>query len=457
MTNTATTWRAKAVAAGVAVALATSATFDSAHAVARKVIRDAEIEALLRTYTTPIFKAAGLAPSAVDVILVEDSSINAFVSGGQRIFIHTGLLTEADTPNEVIGVLAHEAGHIAGGHLARSREELDRASITSIIAALAGAAAIAGGVMSGNSEIGGAGTGIISAGQESARRNFLRYAREQESAADQAAMRYLDATGQSAKGMLRLFERLADQMLVSVTNVDPYIQSHPLPRERITLLRRMAEASPYYDVADPPDLVLRHELMRAKLYAYLGRPSAVANRYGDDPDSAPAIYARAITYFKGGDMDRSIAEIDRLIAAHPNYPYFHELKGQALLESGRAEQSIPILQHAVELAPDAPLIRILLAQALVTTNDQRYLQSAVDHLSHALVTERRSSSGYRLLAIAYDRLGDTARAELASANEYVVRGDLEQAKHMAQRAKEKFRRGSSEWQIADDIENIRAN
>ncbi|NND50128.1 MAG: M48 family metallopeptidase [Rhizobiales bacterium] len=421
----------------------------------RKIIRDAEVEALLRDYTLPLFRAAGIPANAGEVVIVSSSRINAFVSSGQRVYVHTGLITEADTPNEVIGVLAHEIGHIAGGHHARSRDEIARASIGSVVSMIAGAAAIAGGVAAGNADVSKAAVGLMRSSQGAFQRNFLRYAREQESAADQAAIRFLDATGQSAKGMLRLFERLSDQMLVSVRNIDPYVQSHPLPRERINFLARTVSEGRYFNTPDPPELLLRHQLAQAKILAYLGRPSTVTRRYGAGDTGLPATYARAISYFRSGDIERSIVELDRLIAAMPGYPYFHEIKGQALLETGRARQAIPILQHAIKLAPNSPLIRILLAQAMISTGDDAYIEPAITQLLRAMQHEHRSSAGYRFLAIAYGRKGDTGRAELASANEYAVRGDISQARVFAKRAKEKLPRGSTEWQIADDIENIK--
>jgi len=449
--------RAGRVGCAIAAAAMVLGALPAPAAAERTIIRDAEIEALLRDYTLPLFAAAGIAASAAEVVIISSSTINAFVSSGQRIFVHTGLITETDTPNEVIGVLAHETGHIAGGHSARSRDELARASIAQIVATIAGAAAIAGGVATGNRDVSAAATGVMRGSQSAIQRTFLAYAREQESAADQAALGFLAATGQSARGMLTTFERLSDQMLVSVRNVDPYLLSHPLPRERISLLARMVEQSPNYERRDPPELQLRHDLAKAKILAYLGRPGTVLRAYKDTDDALPARYARAISHYRGGDMDRAIAEIDRLIAAIPEYPYFHEIKGQALLESGRGREAVPILRHAVALAPDSPLIRILLGQALISTGDPADTDAAIVQLSRALQSEHRSSAGYRFLAIAYGKKGDTGRAEFASANEFAVRGDMDQARAFARRAKDKLPRGSVEWQLADDIENIKPN
>jgi predicted Zn-dependent protease len=421
------------------------------------IIRDAEIEALLRDYTIPLFKAAGLPTSAVDVVIIYNTDINAFVTSGQRIFIHTGLITESATPNEVIGVLAHETGHIAGGHHARTRDEISRASISNTVAILAGLVAAGGVAAAGGSHNGAAAVGGIFGGAQSAiKRSFLSYAREQESAADQAALRFLDETGQSAAGMLTMFDLLSDQMMVSVRNIDPYLQSHPLPRERINILKQIVQSSPYYRKNDSSELLLRHEFAQAKILAYLGQPSKVFRKYKNDATSLPATYARAITYFRNGDLNRSIIEIDKLIDSLPNYPYFYEIKGQAFLESGRAHEAIPVLKKAVNLAPNSPLIRILLGQAIISTNDPGLLDTAITQLSRALVHERRSPVGYRFLAIAYSRKGQTGRAELASANEYSARGDFALAIQFAKRAKDKFRPGTTEWEIAEDIINIKS-
>jgi len=422
----------------------------------RSEIRDAEIESLLREYTTPIFKAAGLNPRVVDVVLIKDSAINAFVTGGQRIFIHTGLLTEADTPNEVIGVMAHEAGHIAAGHLVRMRDEINRAKIASVITAMLGAAAIAGGALSGNAEATSAGAAIVQGSRGIGQRTFLKYARSQEAAADQAAVRYLEATGQSSKGMLRLFERLSDQMLVSVRNIDPYAVSHPLPRERISLLDRLARSSPYFNREDSPNLQLRHDLMRAKLVAFLGRPGTISRKYKFADDSLPARYARAIASYRTANVQKAIKEIDVLIASLPNYPYFWELKGQALLEAGRPSEALKPLRTAVKLAPNQPLLRILLAQALLQTGKPASVDPAIKQLRLALRTEKRSSFAFKQLAFAYGKKGNKGRAQLYTAREMLLRGQLDRAVVFAKRAKDSLKRGTPEWITADDIVNLKA-
>ncbi len=417
---------------------------------ARGLIRDAEIESLLRLYANPVFRAAGLKPGSVEVNIIGASTINAFVAGGQRVFVHTGLITELATPNEVIGVLAHEAGHIAGGHLARLRNQLDKAQTASIISILLGAAAVAGGAATG-ANVGSAGQGVILGGQGFARRTLLSYQRAQEAAADQAAMQYLNKTKQSAKGMLDLFDKLANQSVVSLKYADPYVLSHPVPRNRVRLLENRARKSPYFNKKDPPALLFRHKLAQAKLHGFLEAAPTVYRRYPPSNKSVPARYARAIAAYRRADLALAMREIDSLIKAHPKNPYFWELKGQALFESGKARQAVAPLRRAVKLAPGAALIRILLGQAMMATNNPKMVKEAMTQLRKASTREYKSITLHQQLAIGYARLGNIGRADLSSAEAAFLGGDLKLAKQRAKKAKTKLRKGSPQWIKANDI------
>jgi len=418
------------------------------------LIRDAEIEGLMRLYTRPIFKAAGINPGSVKVYLINDQRINAFVAGGQRIFIHTGLLTQAKTPNEVIGVLAHETGHIAGGHLARLGVELDRASATSIIGMLIGAAAMVGGAVAGEGEAAKAGQGVMLGTQGFAQRNILSYQRAMESSADQAALKYLNATGQSARGMLTLFDKLANQSIASIQYVDPYVLSHPMPFDRIRNLEIAAKKSPSFSKEDQPELLLRHQLMQAKLAGFLQPPQAVFQRYPSSDTSLPARYARAISMFRKGDMKNALPVLDGLIAELPQNPYFWELKGQALLESGSAAKAVAPLRQANKLLPTNGLIQIMLAQALLGSESRADAEAALKTLRAAKRTEPEVSQLYKFMAIAYGQLGDIPRAELATAEGAWLRGDRELAAEKAKLAATMFKTGTPEWLRANDILNF---
>ena len=441
-----------AVIAIMAVTVSHLPTVAIAQEAAPKLIRDAEIEGLMRLYTKPIFQAAGLSPGAVKVYLINDPRINAFVAGGQRIFIHTGLLTQAKTPNEVIGVLAHETGHIAGGHLARMGQELDRQSTTVIIGMLLGAAAMAGGVAAGNSNAMRAGQGIMGGSGTLAQRMVLNYARAMEASADQAALKYLTATGQSASGMLTLFQKLANQSIASIQYVDPYVMSHPMPFDRIRNLETSAKASPYFNKKDSPELMMRHELMQAKLTGFL-QPHLVFQRYPTSDMSMPARYARAIVMFRSGDTRNALPVIDSLIADLPKNPYFWELKGQALLEGGSPAKAVAPLRQAEKLLPSNGLIKIMLAQALLGVESPANAQAALKTLRAATKSEDEVPTVYKLMAMAYGQLGDIPRAELATAEAAYLQGDKKLAIGKARVALKAFKRGSPEWMRANDILN----
>ena len=418
------------------------------------LIRDAEIEGLLRLYSKPIFRAAGLNPSAVRVYIINNDKINAFVAGGQRLFIHTGLLTRAKTPNEVIGVLAHETGHIAGGHLARMGIELDRASVQSIIGTLIGVAAVVGGAASGQSGASQAGQGIVLGSQGLAQRNLLSYQRGMEASADQAALKYLKATEQSPKGMLTLFQTLANESLASLENADPYLLSHPMPLERIRNLELEAQKSRFFDKDDAPQLLLRHQLMQAKLAGFMQSPQFVFQRYPSKDKSLPSRYARSIAMFRKGDTRNAIPLIDSLIQDVPEDPYFWELKGQALLEGGTPAKAIAPLKQANKLLPNSGLIQILYAQALIATENRANIRQALNLLTLAKKTEPDSLDIYKFSALAYGFLNDVPRAELATAEAAMIQGDTALAAEKAKRVIGQFKHGTPEWIRANDILNF---
>jgi predicted Zn-dependent protease len=419
------------------------------------IIRDAETEQLLREYTAPILRAAGLAQQDVRVVIINDRSFNAFVVDGRRIFVNVGALMESKTPNQIIGVFAHETGHIAGGHMARLRQELANAQTSSIIAMLLGVGAMVAGSRSGSTNASQIGLAAAMGPQSMIQRSLLSYVRAQEEQADRAGVKFLNATGQSAKGMYETFKRFAEQTLVSARYTDPYLQSHPMPKERMAALEELVKNSPHWEKKDPPELQQRHDLMRAKLSGFIERPDTVMRRYPPSDTSLPARYARAIVAYRHADLRDAIAQIDGLIAAQPHNPYFYELKGQALMENGRAADAIGPLRHAASLAHEAILVRVLLAQALVATNDTHHAEEAIPLLRTAMTREPEMPDVYSQLAMAYGRKGEYAEADLASAQAAFARGDVKTAKELAARAKTRFPTGSPGWVKADDIVTLK--
>lgn len=420
------------------------------------IVRDTEIEQLLRDYAQPILKAAGLAQQNVKVVVLNDRSFNAFVMDGRHIFINAGALFDAKTPNEIIGVFAHETGHLAGGHLLKLREQLATAQTASIVALLLGVGAAVAGSRAGSGG-GNIGAAAIMAPQSAIQRSLLAYVRTQEDSADHAGAKFLSASGQSGRGMLELFKRLSNESLFNSRNVDPYLQSHPMPAERVAALDTLVRASPYFDRKDPAELQARHDLMRAKLSGFLERPDTVARRYPLGDNSLPARYARAISAYRHSDLRLATAQIDGLIQSQPGNPYFYELKGQALLEGGRPAEAVAPLRQATQLSHNAPLVQIMLAQALIATNNPKVAEEAVALLRTALMREPEAPEAYTQLAMAYGRKGDLAQADLASAQAAFSRGDMMTARQLATRAKTRLPIGSPAWVRADDIVNLKPN
>ena len=417
------------------------------------VLRDTETEQLLREYTRPILRAAGLEKQNIQMVIINQGVFNAFVADGRRIFVNYGAIMQSETPNQIIGVMAHETGHLAGGHLAKMREQMAQAQTQMIIAMLLGAGAMVAGAQGGggNSGLANAGAAMFSAPGEIIRRNLLSYVRQQEENADKAGVKFLNATGQSARGMYETFKRFTDESLFAARGSDPYVQSHPMPAQRVAALEELARSSPYWDKKDDPALQLRHDMVRAKISAFMERQETVYRRYPLSNNSLPARYAHAISTYLHGDLRSALAQIDALIQQQPNNPYFYEVRGQALLEGGKPQEAIAPLRKAVALSNNSPLIEMLLGQALVATGNNAYTDEAIAILRAAVARETEAPIGYMQLAMAYGRKGDYAQADLASAQAAYLRGDNKTARDLASRAKTRFAIGTPGWVKADDI------
>ncbi|MDB5616026.1 M48 family metalloprotease [Tardiphaga sp.] len=417
------------------------------------LLRDAEIEQLLREYTRPILRAAGLEKQNIQVVIINNGTFNAFVADGRRIFVNYGALMQSQTPNQLIGVLAHETGHLSGGHLSKMREQMARAQTSMIVAMLLGVGAMVAGSRSGGGSSGASniGAAALSAPQALFQSTMLSYVRQQEENADRAGVKFLTATQQSPKGMYETFKRFSSDSLFAARGADPYQQSHPMPRERVAALEEFARSSPYWDKKDDPALQLRHDLMRAKTSGFMEQRDTVIRRYPSSDTSLPARYARAIATYRHGDLRDAVAQVDGLIAVQPNNAYFHELKGQALLEGGKPAEAVAPLRRAVQLSNNAPLIEMLLGQAMVASDNKATTDEAIRILRAAVARETEAPIGYVQLALAYGRKGDYAEADLASAQAAFLRGDNKTARDLASRAKSRFAIGTPGWVKADDI------
>lgn len=395
--------------------------------------------------STPLFQAAGLAPSSVRIHIVADKSLNAFVADGQRMFVHTGLLMRAENASQVIGVIAHETGHISGGHLSRFARAGQQGFATSVISTVLGAAAALG---TGRPDVGAA---VIAGGQQLAQRNFFSFTRSQEGSADQAALSFLDATGQSAKGLLEFMGILENQELLITNNQDPYVRTHPLSSDRIQAIEAHIARSANSNSPTPGDMELRFQRAKAKLIGYFDPPNITFRIYPDTDQSIPAQFARAFAYSKVPDKDKALATLDSLLTELPDDPYFLELKAQVLFESGDVAGAIEPYSRAVNIIPEEPLIRFEYARVLIASPAPGDMERAVEQLKFALSREPKYASGWRNLGIAYGRLGDQGRSSIALAEEALLKGDYKVVNYHAGRAVELFPRGSREWLQAEDL------
>ncbi|MFQ5562647.1 MAG: M48 family metalloprotease [Parvularculaceae bacterium] len=415
----------------------------AAPAHAQQLLRDAEIEQWLEDYSHPLFHAAGVAPESVHIWLIGDQTPNAF-AGGLNMGVHTGLITLADTPNQIEGVIAHETGHIAGGHSARSDEAIAAATRPMLLSLVLAAGAIAAGAPD-------AGIGILGLGQNIGTANYLTYSRGQEARADQAAVTYLDRLGHSSEGLIEFFAKLRNYQVLTGRRINPYLQSHPLAGQRMTALTRRATSSPYYEVKDSEEDIFRLRMIQAKIKGFMQESLYTLREYPLSDQSRPAQYARAVAYYRDTQIDKALNEINRLIEWKSENPYFWELKGQMLFEFGRVAESVEPHRKSVELAPTKALLRINLGRALVATEDVANYDEAIKELKAALLLEPDNGFGWFELARAYGGLGEKSMADLATAEARYHAGAKAEANQFARRAIHGLKKGTPEWRRASDI------
>ena len=416
-------------------------------AAAQQFIRDAEIEHYVRGWVTPIFVAAKLDPYSVEINLIQSDQINAFVANGQRVFLYTGVLQAAHDPLEILGVVAHETGHIEGGHLARTQQALKDANRQAILAFLLSVAAASA---AGN----GAAVGpAILGGQDMVGRAFLAYTRQQEQAADQAGVTLLIAAGYSPRGLLSFMETMAQDPL-QITGPDPYLQTHPLFPERVQALRQRVQGAATLNTPVSARIKAEFSRLQAKLEGFLDPVPKVLAHYPASDTSVGARYARAVAYHRSGMLVQSLSEVDALLGLSPDDPYYLELKGQVLLENGRVADAIAPYARAVKVAPDEPLIRVGLASALIATDDPALMRDAVTQLTTSFNLDNRNSEAWRLLAVAYGRTGDLGQSALASSEQALLEGSKEEAQRFADLASRRLSKGSPGYLRAQDIINF---
>ncbi|WP_230481093.1 M48 family metalloprotease [Sphingomonas sp. Leaf21] len=426
-------------------AFATTILLWAQPAAAQSILRDAETESLFADMSAPMIKAAGLSPRDVKVVLINDDSINAFVAGGQIVYVHSGLIQAADNVNEVQGVVAHELGHIADGHVILSEQAMKPAMKMQLLSMVLGLAAVA---MGG----GAAGMGVMAAGQQAAMSQVLAFSRNQESAADAAGARYLTTSGVTGKGMLSFFKKLQNQQYrYGYVNIDPFAQTHPLSATRIQALTADLQASPAWNKPIDPKLQERFLRVKAKLFGYVSPPETTLQKFPETDQSVYAHYARAYAYHKAAYPDKADAEANALIAKDPHDPYFQEIQGQILLEAGKPQEALAPLRAATMGSGQNALIATTFGHALIATEDKRNLPEAVKVLKVAVQRDEDNPFGWVQLGTAYEQMGDTPRAALATAERAAMMGDDRTAIQSARYALANLTPNTSEWIRAQDI------
>jgi predicted Zn-dependent protease len=407
-------------------------------------LRDAETEELLRSWEVPLARAAGLDVNAVRVFAIGGLDFNAFATYPQDIFINAGALLEAKTPNEIIGVMAHETGHISGGHMSSRMAAYEKASVPMLLSLIVGIAAmVAGG--------GPAGMAIIGMGQSVATNQVLAFTRVQESSADQIGVKLLRDTRQSPRGMYDTFVRMADEQARMSFKINKYAVSHPIGQDRVSALQDSLDTSPYRDVPDPPQSVHALQMVQAKLAGFALPVEETLRRYPVSNKSAAARYARAMAYMKKPDLQGALSEISSLIAEEPNNPYFHEVLGQIHVMMAKPALGVPAYQKAVSLKPQSPLLRMALGTAQLALDNPALAPEALNNLKAALLTENEDPFTWYQVAKAYNMMKNLPMADLATAESNYVVGNMPQAYTFAARARSRLPQGGSDWQRANDI------
>lgn len=428
------------LAAGVG-ALAVLAS--AAAAQAQSLIRDTEIEGIIHEWSEPVLDAMGLDPNEVEILLVNDNDLNAFATRGRIMGLNTGLILRTKSPNQLLGVIAHEAGHIKNRHTLRDGAQNAGMQPMIMTMALGALAAIAGAT--------DAGAALLASSQYFGTLGALRYMQSQEGEADITGARALERAGESGRGMVEFFENFRAQEIFSDQRRYPYFRSHPLSSQRIEALRRPVEAASHYDNRDSDARMAQHALVVAKIRAFMDAPNATLRDYPSSDVTLPARYARAIAWYRDGQTQKALDAVDVLLAEQPENPYFWELKGQILFEEGRPAEALGAHEKSVELKPDAPLLRINLAHALIETSDASKLTEAENQLKRALALEPENTMGWRLLSQAYASQGKEGEARLASAEYWFALRRPDQAAQFAMRARDMLDRSSIEWRRATDI------
>ncbi len=415
------------------------------------VLSDTEIGATLQAYARPLLIAGGMQPDSVAIRMVVDDSMNAFATQGNNIYFHTGLLLRARNSNEVIGVMAHEIGHVAGGHVIMVASDMAAPNAISLLATLLG---VAVGVASGNPE---AGMAVLMGGQRAAIGSFLSFSRGQESRADQFALRVLNDTHQSARGLHDFFERLAGEERLVTTNQDPYVRTHPLNRDRMTSIDAAMQMSRYTDVPLDPELERQHKRLIAKLFAFLKPQITTLQKYPESDKSIEGRYARAIAYYRRGQFDQAMPLVDSLLADAPKDPFFWQIKGDMQLSRSKVEDAVIAYREALKYLPDAPELLTSLAHASVESGKPEYAGEAQAALKRALAIDPENPTAWDMLARSYAQNNEVGLSAYAAAERAILLGQFGDVARYSNQAEKLLEKDTPTWYRLQDIKVLAQN
>tara|TARA_X000001036_G_scaffold175746_1_gene166325 strand:+ start:1355 stop:2758 length:1404 start_codon:yes stop_codon:yes gene_type:complete len=405
------------------------------------LIQDAEIELYIREWIEPIIKVAGLNPNAVNVYIVNDETINAFVAGGQNIFINTGLILKAKEVDALIGVLAHEIGHIAGGHLNRTINSMKKAQDTVTIATIITAGLMAASKAAGLNTPSGLAK-LATLGPSIAERNFYKHTRQNEKFADAAAIKYMTAVNRSCIPLAQLLKVLGKQELLHENRQDPYLRTHPISQERIYEIMEASENIEVNKIDNSSIDEIKYKRIVAKIIAFTNTPGKTLLLYPKTSSEIDARYARAIAYLRLPDLDKGIKEINHLINLDNSDPFFPEVLGQMLFENGQIFESIKQLQISANLLPKNPIILLSLARSQVEYGKEKENNEAISNLKNILEVIPKNIAAWKLLSIAEARNNNIGQAQLASAEAYFLLGKYNLSIQFAEKARISFKKSS---------------
>ncbi|MDF2965942.1 MAG: family peptidase [Rickettsiaceae bacterium] len=412
---------------------------------AQDIIRDSEIENTVRQVADPVIRAAGFKPNDIDIYIINDDSINAFTPGSKEIYLHSGLIKNFEQPDILRGVIAHELGHIVGGHRPAQAQKAQEYSLAAMSAIGLGLA------MSGALKDFAPGFAIALGGVHYAERSILYYSRIDESLADKSALRFLEASGHTSKGLIELMEKLYAENRSISKYVNPYDLTHPLSEARLSSIKRFYQNSKHKNSCNGETLLKSYKRARIKLKAFTDDPAYLVKLYANKDDEL-AKYLKAIVYFRKSNKPQALSNINQLLEAHPNDPYYNELKGQILFEFGNAE-ALQYYDNALNKLPNDTLLK--LSNAIVRLNIYKAsspeLKAVETNLKQVLFKEKNNLTALYYLSMYYDKIGKKSKSLLEMATFFKKKGEIKQAKAYAKQAINGFKLQSPEWYRAHDI------